>query len=112
MSLLKEAMTPCAIMDKSTQKDGHGGVVTVWTEGAAIDAAIAPDGGVEQLVAQERKWNGSYTIITTRAVVLMEGDVIKRLSDNRTFRVKSDGNKTPQSAGLDLRAVKAEGITL
>ena len=114
MSLLTEAMTACVIMDKTTQKDGHGGVITVWAEGAAIDAAIAPDGGVEQLVAQERDWNGSYTIITKKSVMLMDGDVVKRVSDNKTFRVKSDGtdNKTPNSAGLNMRAVKAEEITL
>lgn len=114
MSLLTEAMTACVIMDKTTQKDGHGGVITVWAEGAAIDAAIAPDGGVEQLVAQEREWNGSYTIITKRSVVLMQGDVVKRVSDNKTFRVKSDGTETntPQSAGLDMRSVKAEEVDL
>lgn len=114
MSLLQEAMTSCAIMDKTTVKDGHGGVITVWVEGATIEAAIAPDGGVEQLVAQERNWNGSFTIVTRKSVVLLPGDVIKRLSDGRTFRVKSDGreNKTPNSAALDARAVKAEVVEL
>lgn len=114
MSLLQEAMTPCVIMDKTTQKDGYGGVVTVWTEGAEINAAIAPDGGVEQLVAFQRGWTGSYNIVTSKSVVLMSGDVIKRKSDSMTFRIKSDGtdNKTPDSANLDARLVKAEAITL
>lgn len=114
MSLLQEAMTPCVIMDKTTQKDGYGGVVTVWTEGAEIEAAIAPDGGTEQLVAQQRGWTGSYTIVTSKSVVLLAGDVIKRREDNHTFRIKSDGtdNKTPASAALDARAVKAEEVIL
>lgn len=114
MSLLQEAMTPCVIMDKTTAPDGYGGVVTMWSEGAAIDAAITPDGGTEQLVAFQRGWTGSYSVITKKSVVLMSGDVIKRKSDNMTFRIKSDGpdNKTPGSAALDARLVKAEGITL
>lgn len=114
MSLLLEAMTSCKIMDKTTADDGEGGVVTVWVEGASIEAAIAPDGGAEQLVAMQRGWNGSYNVITKRTVVLMNGDVIKRESDNQTFRIKNDGtdNKTPPSAGLDMRAVKAELVTL
>lgn len=114
MSLLLEAMTSCKIMDKTTVADGEGGVVTVWVEGASIEAAIAPDGGTEQLIAMQRDWNGSYTVVTKRTVVLMDGDVIRRVSDGQTFRVKSDGtdNKTPPSAGLDMRAVKAEMVTL
>ena len=114
MSLILEAMTSFNIMDKTTESDGEGGVITVWVEGAEIQAAIAPDGGAEQLVAMQRGWNGSYTVVTARSVVLMDGDVIKRASDNQTFRIKSDGtdNKTPDSAGLDMRAVKAELITL
>ena len=114
MSLLSEAYEACVIMDKTTQKDGYGGVVTVWTEGASIEAAIVPDGGVEQLVAQQKGWTGSYTVITPRSVVFMDGDVFKRVSDGKTFRVKSDGtdDNTPASAGLDMRQVKAEDYTL
>lgn len=114
MSLLEEAYTPCVIMDKTTEKDGYGGVVTVWKEGAEIQAAISPDGGVEQLVAQQRGWTGSYTVVTPKSVLFQDGDVFKRVSDGRVFRVKSDGtdNKTPESAALDARAVKAEDYKL
>lgn len=114
MSLLSESYEPCVIMDKTTEKDGFGGVVTVWKEGAEIEASIVPDGGVEQLTAQQRGWNGSYTVTTPRAVVFMDGDVFKRVSDGKTFRVKSDGTdaKTPPGASLDMRQVKAEGVTL
>lgn len=112
MSLLSEAYEPCVIMDKTTEKDGYGGVVTVWKEGAEIEAAIVQDGGIEQLTAQQRGWNGSYTVITPRTIIFMDGDVFKRISDGKMFRVTSDGtdDKTPKSAGLDMRKVKAEGF--
>lgn len=114
MSLLTEQYEPFYIMDKTTTPDGYGGVITVWVEGAEIEAVLTPDGGIEQLTAQQRGWTGSYTVITPRTVVLMDNDVIKRVSDNKVFRIKSDGtdNKTPRSAGLDMRSVKAEDYTL
>jgi len=114
MSLLSEAFVPCVLMDKTTAPDGYGGVVTVWKEGAEISAAIVLDGGVEQLTAMQRGWTGSYTVTTRKNVVMLEGDVFKRLSDGKAFRVKSDGtdNKTPESTGLDMRQVKAEEIKL
>lgn len=114
MSLLSEAYESCVIMDKTTVKDGYGGVVTVWKEGAEIKAAVVPDGGVEQLVAQQRNWAGSYTVVTPRSVVFVDGDVFKRLADGKIFRVKSDGtdDKTPPSAGLDMRRVKAEDFVI
>ena len=110
MSLLTEYMEPCVIMDKTTSKDGYGGVITTWTEGASIDASITPDGGMNQLVAQQNGWNGSFSVITRKTVVLRNGDVIKRVSDNKLFRIMSDGddNKTPNSAALNARSVKAE----
>lgn len=114
MSLLTEAFVPCAIMDKTTEKDGYGGVVTVWKEGAEVECAIVPDGGVEQLVAMQRGWTGSYTVTTKKTVVFLDGDVFKRLSDGKTFRVKSNGTdtQTPDSASVDVRWVKAEEIKL
>jgi hypothetical protein len=37
-------------------------------------------------------------------------DVVKRVRDGKTFRIKSDGDDraTPQSARLDMRQVTAE----
>lgn len=114
MSLLSEAYEPCVIMDKTTEKDGYGGDGTVWREGAEIQAAITPDGGIEQILAQQKEWSGSYNVVTSRSVQFMSGDVFKRLSDGKVFRVKSDGTdeKTPKSAGLDMRVVKAEEYKL
>ena len=40
-SLLDQAMEDCHIMDKTTQPDGYGGVVTTYVAGAEIKAAFA-----------------------------------------------------------------------
>ena len=114
MSLLTKSFTTCVIMDKTTEKDGYGGVITIWKDGAEVECSIVPDGGVEQLVAMQRGWTGSYTVTTRKNVVFLNGDVFKRLEDGKVFRVKSNGTdtKTPDSATLDMRQVKAEEVTL
>jgi hypothetical protein len=65
-----------------------------------MQARIAEAQGVKSL----------YTITTTKNVNLQFHDVFKRVSDNKIFRVTSDGddNKTPASASLNMRQVTAE----
>lgn len=114
MSLLTQSFDQCVIVDKTTEDDGYGGVITFWKDGAKVECSIVPDGGVNQLVAMQRGWTGSYTVTTTKKVVFRAGDIFKRLEDGKVFRVKSNGEdtKTPDSATLDMRQVKAEEITL
>ncbi len=110
MSLLSEQMIDCHIMDKTTVPDGLGGVKTTWTQGAAIKAAITYNTSLEARVAEKQGVTSLYQITTTRGVVLRYHDVITRDSDGKIFRVTSNGddNKTPQSAGLNMRVVNAE----
>lgn len=110
MSLLSAAYEPCTILDKTTRKDGYGGVITDWIDGAEIMAAIVLDASIEAVKAQAAGAQNIYTITTSRTVVLMFHDVIRRESDGKTFRITSDGtdNKTPKPAGLDMRSVRAE----
>jgi hypothetical protein len=53
---------------------------------------------------------GLYTIITEKNINLQYHDVVKRLRDEKIFRVTSDGDdkRTPASAGLNMRNVSAE----
>lgn len=110
MGLVDNAMEKCNIMDKTTTLDGYGSVKTVWKEGAEIMAAFSFNSSTEARIAAQQGVNNRFTILTKKAVVLQFPDVIKRQSDNKYFRVTSDGhdNRTPNSAGLDLRAVEAE----
>lgn len=110
MSLLSEAMEDCVIMDKTTTPDGYGGYITTYTPGAEIKAAIVLNTSLEALRAQKEGVTAVYTITTSKALNLQYHDVIKRLSDNKIFRIKSDGDdkKTPASAGLNMRQVSAE----
>lgn len=110
MSLVNDAMEKCYIMDKTTAPDGYGGVKTIYTEGAEIDVAFSFNSSTEARIASQQGVNNRFTLLTKRSVILRFPDIIKRQRDGKYFRITSDGddNRTPQVAGLDLRAVEAE----
>ena len=114
MSLLEEAMTKCVLMDKTTVADGYGGYRTQWSEGAQFDCAIVLDNSVQAKIAEKSGVTDLYTITTKKILNLQYHDVFKRLSDNKIFRVTSDGDDkhTPESANLNMRQVSAEEWSL
>lgn len=114
MSLLSEAMEACVILDKSTTADGYGGVNTTWVEGAPFNAALVLDTSLQAKVAEKQGVTGLYTVTTEKSIVLQYHDVFMRKSDNKIFRVTSDGDdkRTPASAMLNMRQVSAEEFHL
>ena len=110
MSLLENAMEKCVMLDKTTVPDGFGGTMSVYVEGAEFEAAIVFDSSTQAKIAAVQGVKSLYTVITKKSMVFDFHDVFKRLSDGKTFRITSDGNdnKTPPSAGLNMRATSAE----
>ena len=117
MSLIDEyiEMTGgCVMLDKQTVSDGYGGLDTQYVEGAAFDAAITLDTSIQAKLAEQQGVTGIYTVTTSQAVNLQYHDIFRRNSDNKIFRVTSDGDDkhTPNSSTLDMRQVSAEEYTL
>ncbi len=110
MSLLEEAFEPCKILDKRTEKDGYGGVITTYVDGADIDAAIVFDDSLAARTASVQGVKDVYTVTTKKNVVLQFHDVIKRVSDGKVLQITTDGkdNDTPKSATLNMRVVRAK----
>lgn len=110
MSLLDSAMETFAYIDKSRQPDGEGGTQTVWTQGAEFSANARFDSSMQARIGEAQGVTALYTITTRKNITLEYHDVVKRLSDNKIFRITSDGDdvKTPESAGLNMRQVTAE----
>ena len=110
MSLIKDVMTECIILDRTTVSDGLGGYIQEWKEGATIDCAIVLDTSMTARLAASQGVENLYTITTNKNVNLEFHTVIKRLSDNKIFRITSDGDDkvTPPSASLNMRQVTAE----
>ena len=110
MSLLDSAMESCVMLDKTTQKDGYGGIQTVYVQGAEFNAAIVFDSSMQARAASVQGVTDLYTITTRKNVILQYHDIFLRVRDGKKFRVTSDGDDkaTPASASLDMRVVSAE----
>lgn len=110
MSLLDNAMERCCYVNRNKVPDGYGGTTTQWRDGAEFQAAIVLDNSTEARVAQAQGVHDVYTVTTRKNTVLEYHDVIRRLSDNKIFRVTSDGDDkaTPNTATLSMRQVSAE----
>lgn len=114
MSLLKESMEKCVMLNQGIIDDGYGGFVNEVTEGAYFEAAIALDNSTEARIAEKQGVTALYTITTSKALNLQYHNLFKRLSDGKIFRVTSDGDDvyTPASSTLDMRCVSAEEYEL
>lgn len=114
MSLLSEAMEKCVILNRIKDNDGYGGYTIEWVEGATFDAAIVFDTSIEARTAEKQGVTSLYTITTGKELTLEFHEVFKRISDNKIFRVTSDGDdkKTPASSKLNIRQVTAEEWSL
>lgn len=98
------------MLTRTSEPDGRGGFIVTWKDGASIDAAITYDSSIEARTAEAQGVKALYTVTTEKKTTLLFHDVIRRESDKKIFRITSDGNdnKTPASAGLNMRQVSAE----
>lgn len=110
MSLLSDAMTDVVLMDKRREPDGEGGFLTEWVESVEFKAAITFDTSIESRIAEKQGVTSRYTVTTNKSAKLSYHDVIKRLSDDKIFRITSDGDdkQTPKSASFQVLQVTAE----
>lgn len=114
MSLLDEAFESFVIVNKSQVSDGYGGVITIWTDGAEIQGAMVLDNSTQMKVAQAMGVTSTYTLTVHKDLELSFHTVLRRKSDNETFRLTTDTDdkKTPKSAGLNMRQYSAELFTI
>lgn len=110
MSLLEEAFEDYVIMNKISSPDGYGGTNTTWEDGATIRCAMVFNSSLQARIAGANGVTSVYTLTTKKNVTLEFHDVLRRVRDNKIFRVTSDGDDlfTPASAGLDMRQVSCE----
>ena len=103
-------MEKCVLIDKKRTPDGYGGYNTMWVDSVEFDSAIVLNTSMEARIAEKQGVTNLYTVTTNKAMNLQYHDVILRVSDEKIFRVTSDGDDkhTPVSATLNMRQVTAE----
>lgn len=111
--LLDDAMENCIMYDRKIVDDGYGGYAEKYFPGIVFEAAFDFDDSIEAQEAKAEGAVGVYTITTRRNLTLRFGDVLKRVSNGRYYRVLTNGDdkKTPKSTALDMRQVRAEEWT-
>lgn len=114
MSLIDEAMTTVAMVEKTRIPDGEGGFITDWKDGAEFQAAITFDTSIQARTAYKQGVSSVYTVTTSKNAKLEYHDVIRRLSDGKIFRITSDGDdvQTPKRASFQFLQVTAEEWSL
>lgn len=110
MSLLQDAYEPFVFVEKKLVPDGEGGFIPTWTDGAKFMADADSASSSMATIADKLTERVNCVITTEKSITLEPMDIIKRVSDGVYFRILSDGknNKTPDTAGLDMRQSKAE----
>jgi hypothetical protein len=114
MSLIDEYKAACVLLEKKREPDGEGGFYNTWIEGAEFDAAFAFSTSIEARRAEKEGVTSLYAVTTSKNIVLEYHDVFRRETDNKIFRVTSDGDDsfTPRSSSLNMRQVTAEEWSL
>lgn len=109
---LTDFFVDVCIMDKYTQADGMGGIITTYADGAAFRAGITTKQSTEAQIAYQNGLKTIYAIVFEPKITLQQGDRVKRISDGRVFRVTSNASDmtTPAAAHLKMSQVSAEVI--
>lgn len=105
MSLLTDAMQKCVRYKRTVEADGYGGSAVTLVASDSFWAAFQKDKSVKGAEAQKAVADDTYTVSTTRSVMLAFDDIFLRLSDGKWFRVVNDSTDltTPAFAHLDMR---------
>lgn len=110
MSLLDDAFEDFRILNKIRTDDGYGGTKVTWEPGANIRGAMVYENSGQAMIAQALGSTSVYTLTVRKDLELDYHDVLQRSSDGKIFRVtaNSDENKTPKSAGLNMKQYPCE----
>ena len=107
--LMRDYVTECAFMDKTTKPDGYGGYTQEWTEGAHFDAVILKNNEEAVLASGAADNTTYYGVKVEKQVPLEFRTVFKRMSDGKTFRVKADeGMTTPSFSPMNIKQMPIE----
>lgn len=112
--LLTSVNEKFCIMEKTRIGDNAGGSYVAWKEGLEFDVAPSLDNSGEARIGEVQGLTSVYTFLVPDSLNLVYHDVIRRKSDNKTFRITSDGKEeeTPSISAMNMRSVSAEAWEL
>lgn len=115
MSLLDEFADTYVIMNQEDADDDYGSYGATYTESnITFKASLGFSESHIQSQVQSLGLKENYKLLLPKDINLSMHQVIKRMSDNKYFRVTSNSSNvfTPNSSDLNLRFVTVEGWSL
>lgn len=112
--MIEDYYYPIYFVEKRSTPDGMGGFIESWVQGAEFMGSITTDNRMETRIAAQQGVKALYTVTIPTNVPLKYNDVIKRKSDNETFRITSrpQDMTTPRMANMQFIQLNAELYTL
>lgn len=112
--LLTSVNEKFCIMEKTRVSDNAGGSTVAWKEGLEFDVAPSLDNSTQTRIGEVQGLTSVYTFLIPQGINLEFHDVIRRKSDNKTFRVTSDSKEleTPSISAMSMRSISAEAWEL
>lgn len=109
---LEDFFEPFFTQDYESVSDGMGGLMKTYTDKESILAGCSTESSTQAEIAYRAGTKTIYRITVPVGIVLMRGDVLRRVRDNRLYLVTSDSSDrtTPDVAQVRFSYVTAEVI--
>jgi len=109
---LEDFFEPFFTQDYESVSDGMGGLMKKYTDKERIQAGCSTESSTQAEIAYRAGTKTIYRITVPVGVVLRQGDVLRRVRDNRLYHVTSDSSDrtTPDVAQVRFSYVTAEVI--
>ncbi len=100
------------LQDYESVSDGMGGLMKRYSDKERFLGAISTESSTEAEIAYSAGTQTIYHITIPESVTLSQGDVVRRVRDNRRYRITSDSadRRTPDVARTRYAWVTAEVV--
>ncbi len=110
--MLGDYMEDFILLERTDTPDETGGIASVYEESMAFRGGVTAVMASEIDIAQRPARRLTPVLVHEWGVTLRQGDVVRRVSDGRCYRVTghSSDMRTPLCAGFAFAQVPVEGL--
>lgn len=109
LGMMRGMMEPFErLVPGGAEPDGLFGEEVARSAGQRFMALLIPKGGGEQTIGERREAVERFSAVVERDVLLLYGDVIRRVSDGAVFRVTGNPSAAPEYSGVGVAASPVE----
>lgn len=108
--ILNEFLTDLEVIEINNTSDGLGGYIEGVSVVKTLQGIIARVSNKESRIAEKLNNKSYYVLYVKKGTLIDRNNLVRRVSDNRVFRITSlAGDKiTPSGAGIDFEKFECE----